>query len=1198
MLFIFGLILSEYEEDVWYIFFLFSDSHFSFKLNTPHGLYVKYFQRLFFILISLYIFYLSSSLVSNFVSLLTFHICCFSFTKRCPYWLATLLILLSNDVHQNPGPIQNSYFSFMNWNLNSLAKDDFHRLRLLEAQNSVFNYDLISLCETSLNDQVVLPQDYLNDEYSFIPANKPDGTRHGGVGLFYKNTLPLKIRDDLSFDESIVVEIKHGRKKIFFTVLYRSPSFNYTTLEFANFISNFSELCSNIKKEKPYMTFFTGDFNGHSQFWYPEGDTTPEGRELETTFTALGLHQMIREPTNFEENKNPTCIDLILTDQPNLVIDSGTRPSPDSVCHHQIIYCKANFNLPPPPPYEREFWYYSRANRESIQRSIRSFPWELRLNLNPNPNWQAKEFTKYFLNIMSNFIPHEKKKVQPRDNPWITKPIKAMINRKNRLYKNYKRHGYQLNDKTRLDNFRLECQKAVEDAKKTYLVNLGNKLQSQNTHGKTYWKIINKVLNKSKAPKIPPLLVNNKFILDCKEKAALFTNFFCNQCTPVLTDSVLPPFTSKTNMRFDQFPISINDIVKLVCQLNPNKATGSDGISAQMLLLCGDTVAIPLKIIYDNILSTGIYPNIWKLANVTPIHKKNDKQVIKNYRPISLLPICGKILEKIIFNQLYGFLSSNNLITNKQSGFRPGDSTTNQLLDLVDTIHESFDALPTLEVRAVFLDISKAFDKVWHEGLIFKLKQNGISGSLLKLLENYLSNRKQRVVLNGSTSDYDDIKSGVPQGSVLGPLLFLIYINDLEDDIKSQIRFFADDTMLYSIVRNPTITSNQLNQDLETIRQWAYQWKLEFNPDPIKQATELIFSTKRKPPIHPPLYFNGNTVTKVDEQKHLGIILDKKLSFKSHIDEKITKAKKIIGMIKHLSKYLPVKTLTLMYKSLVRPHFDYCDIIFHVPPTPNGIFDHANNTGLLPSLMKKIESVQYQAALAITGAWQGTNRIRLYQQLGLESLSDRRSLNRVIQLFKIKNNLTPIYLKRKLPLIEAAPNDDILPDKVTRTQKYQNSFFPDAISAWNSLIGNVQDDITKANIKSYIIKIIRPRPKSIYNIHDPLGLHYLFQLRTGLSPLRSHKFSHNFQDTPTNICSCTRGVEDENHFLFECLLFANHRVTLAVNVTNILTRNNLADLANNIELYLYGHSRLNSVDNKLILSSTIRFIKDTERFKT
>ena len=150
-----------------------------------------------------------------------------------------------------------------------------------------------------------------------------------------------------------------------------------------------------------------------------------------------------------------------------------------------------------------------------------------------------------------------------------------------------------------------------------------------------------------------------------------------------------------------------------------------------------------------------------------------------------------------------------------------------------------------------FLDISKAFDKVWHDGLVFKLKQNGVSGSLLKLLSNYLTERKQRVVLNGSSAAYDTINAGVPQGSVLGPLLFLVYINDLEDNIKSQIRFFADDTMLYSIVKNPTISANELNQDLESIRLWAYQWKMQFNPDATKQATELLFSHKIKPVIHP-----------------------------------------------------------------------------------------------------------------------------------------------------------------------------------------------------------------------------------------------------------------------------------------------------------------------------------------------------------
>ena len=214
---------------------------------------------------------------------------------------------------------------------------------------------------------------------------------------------------------------------------------------------------------------------------------------------------------------------------------------------------------------------------------------------------------------------------------------------------------------------------------------------------------------------------------------------------------------------------------------------------------------------------------MWKVANVTPIYKKGDKQLAKNYRPISLLPICGKIFEKIVFGQLYSYLSGNGLLTKNQSGFCPGDSTTNQLLYLVNEIHEAFDNPKCLEVRAVFLDISKAFDKVWQEGLIFKLKQNGISGKLLKFFEDYLYNRKQRVIINGSNSELADINSGVPQGSVLGPLLFLVYINDLEKNIKSKVKFFADDTMLYSVVNDPEVSAAELNHDLDMVKQWAHQ---------------------------------------------------------------------------------------------------------------------------------------------------------------------------------------------------------------------------------------------------------------------------------------------------------------------------------------------------------------------------------------
>ena len=180
----------------------------------------------------------------------------------------------------------------MYWNLNSLTKDNFHRVDLIEAHNSIFNYNLISVCETNLNDSVSLPETLLND-YIFESANHPSNVKHGGVGLFYKNSLPINIRRDLSFEESIVVELKYGRKKVFFTVLYRSPSFNHISPEFETFIVNFKNLHSKIKAENPFAMFFAGDFNGKPQVWWPDGDETPEGREIEDMLTSLGLSQVI-----------------------------------------------------------------------------------------------------------------------------------------------------------------------------------------------------------------------------------------------------------------------------------------------------------------------------------------------------------------------------------------------------------------------------------------------------------------------------------------------------------------------------------------------------------------------------------------------------------------------------------------------------------------------------------------------------------------------------------------------------------------------------------------------------------------------------------------------------------------------------------------------------------------------------------------
>ena len=422
----------------------------------------------------------------------------------------------------------------------------------------------------------------------------------------------------------------------------------------------------------------------------------------------------------------------------------------------------------------------------------------------------------------------------------------------------------------------------------------------------------------NKAPFIPPLDINNTFVTNVKNKCSIFNNFFAKQCTVEQTDSALPPNQDYVtdailgNVNLIDLNKKILDIIR---GLNVNKAHGHDGISIRMLKICGESISEPLTKIFKNCLSTGYFPQSWKRGNVIPVHKKNSKQDIKNYRPISLLPICGKILEKIIFDDLYNHIFSNNLITENQSGFRKNDSTIKQLISIAHDIHMAFDYNPPKVVRAVFLDISKAFDKVWHLGLIYKLKRNGVNGKMLSILESFLSNRLQRVTINGSMSEWAAVHSGVPQGSVLGPLLFLIYINDLSEIIESEIRIFADDTFIFQTVpQNAPSTADTLEGDLRKITNWANQWKLSFNPDLSKQAVEVIFSKNKRAPKFNPLTFNGMPVKTVEETKHLGMILDTKLSFESHISEKIKTANKVIGVMKRLYPYVPRSALEVIYK--------------------------------------------------------------------------------------------------------------------------------------------------------------------------------------------------------------------------------------------------------------------------------------------
>jgi len=436
-------------------------------------------------------------------------------------------------------------------------------------------------------------------------------------------------------------------------------------------------------------------------------------------------------------------------------------------------------------------------------------------------------------------------------------------------------------------------------------------------------------------------------------------------------------------------------------------------------------------------------------------------------------------------------------------------------------------------------------------------------------MTDYLSNRNQRVVLNGVQSDWLPLNSGVPQGSVLGPLLFLIYINDLTANISSQIKLFADDASLFLPVRDPAMCQQVLKKDLDTITKWAYQWKMKFNPDITKQALEVIFSQKRNKPDHPPINFNGIPVKRESEAQHLGVVLDDKLNFRNHIINKIKVATKGLGLLKFLSKFMNRDKLNLMYKMYVRSHLDNGDVIYH------------NQSA---EMMKKLESVQYNAGLIVSGCWKGTSMDKIYSKLGWESLDDRRNFRRLSLYYKIKNNLSPKYM------VSLAKNFS------TRiSARFSNSFFPYCYHKWNLLDEKLKKSSSLSVFKSNFLKSIRPQKKSCFNVNDKNGIKILTKLRVEFSDLRAHRIRHNFNClSPT--CRC--GLEDESniHYLTSCNIFSEQCISLYANVSSIIPNFNSLNNEEITQCLLYGNKSLKDDVNMKILTGTVSFIKATKRF--
>ena len=430
--------------------------------------------------------------------------------------------------------------------------------------------------------------------------------------------------------------------------------------------------------------------------------------------------------------------------------------------------------------------------------------------------------------------------------------------------------------------------------------------------------------------------------------------------------------------------ISEEDVLKCLNKLKPSKSPGPDGLHPRVLKEAAEIIAKPLSIIFNKSIEQGTVPDDWKLAHVTALFKKGKATSPGNYRPVSLTSVVCKIMESILRDQIMQFLDDNTLLSEHQHGFRSGRSCVTQLIEVLDTWTSMIDEEGGVDVA--YLDFSKAFDSVPHQRLLKKLKAHGINGNMLKWIESFLSNRKQCVVVNGTKSSWTKVLSGIPQGSVLGPILFVVYINDLPDDLKGHVKMFADDTKVYSHIRNND-DCELLQNDLDSLSNWSEKWQLKFNVGKCgimhygHQREEFTYSMREGQ--------DRANLNVRKEEKDLGVVFDPTLKFSNHVGKVANKANSILGLIKRTFTYMDVDMFIPLYKTLVRPHLEYANCVW---------------SPFLRKDITRLEKVQRRATKIIP-ALADLPYIERQKELNLPALAYRRLRGDMIQVFKIMNGL-------------------------------------------------------------------------------------------------------------------------------------------------------------------------------------------------
>ena len=502
--------------------------------------------------------------------------------------------------------------------------------------------------------------------------------------------------------------------------------------------------------------------------------------------------------------------------------------------------------------------------------------------------------------------------------------------------------------------------------------------------------------------------------------------------------------------------ITADDIFKCIDDLSTNKSSGLDDIKTSLLKLASPHICSSLSYICNLSLTSSEFPNDWKKAKVTPIYKSGNHCNLENYRPISILSVVSKILEKCVHNQLYYYLTSCNILSNCQSGFRANHSTSTALLDFQDYILNNMDK--GIVTGVIFLDLKKAFDTVNHNILLSKLKHYGINGKVLKWFKSYLSQRSQTVSIGSEFSDFKNIDIGVPQGSILGPLLFIIYINSLPEHINCKVVMYADDTSLLLSSKDPKNLEHMLNYNLNNIAKWFSANELTLN---IKKTKFMIFGSSHmiKNFKDISVKYNGTILEHVQEFKYLGVTLDSTLSWDCHVNIVNSKISKKIGVIRRVKHLLPQSSLSMLGSALVLPLFDYCSSVW-------------NNCSKLN--LASLQTQQNKLARIILGADLYTPIDDMLNDLNWSRLNKRWDIAMYCLIYKCLSNLAPAYLSSQFDYtssIHSYPTryqcsaSLVLPRNSSRSG--QRTFHARAVKMWNTLPPEVRLNFSSVSLSVF-----------------------------------------------------------------------------------------------------------------------------------